>query len=322
MRRLCTLLLPLLAGLVLVHATPASAALKKVWVSNAGLDSASCGDVVVPCRTFQQAHDNLLPGGDIGVLTPGDYGNVLIKKSLTITNDGGGEAGVAVTLFAGLYIDAGPGGIVGLRGLIFEGHVGGGLGIQVFSASAVHIQNCVIRNYEAPGFGLLFEPNSNSRLFVQDTVISNNGSNATTGGIIIAPTGAASADVVLDRVRVENNVIGLRVDGSQSTGNGSHVVLRGSVVSGNVSDGIRAVTVAGKSPALILVERSSSVNNVGNGLVADGPHAVILLSDTTVSYNGTGVAAVNGGQLISYGNNRNNNNVASDGAATSFNGLF
>src|SRR5262249_19271539 len=146
MRRLCTLLLPLLAGLVLVHATPASAALKKVWVSNAGLDSASCGDVVVPCRTFQQAHDNLLPGGDIGVLTPGDYGNVLIKKSLTITNDGGGEAGVAVTLFAGLYIDAGPGGIVGLRGLIFEGHVGGGLGIQVFSASAVHIQNCVIRN--------------------------------------------------------------------------------------------------------------------------------------------------------------------------------
>src|SRR5262249_53665006 len=82
------------AAIALLHAAPAYA-VSKVWVSNAGVDGASCGAVTAPCRTFQKAHDNVPAGGEVGVLTPGDYqasNRLMILKSINITNDGSGEA--------------------------------------------------------------------------------------------------------------------------------------------------------------------------------------------------------------------------------------
>ena len=58
------------------------------------------------------------------------------------------------------------------------------------------------------------------------------------------------------------------------------------------------------------------VGNAGSGIDVDGPHAVVFLRDSLITRNGTGVSAVNGGQLISYGNNVNNNNVGAEGSAT------
>ena len=48
----------------------------------------------------------------------------------------------------------------------------------------------------------------------------------------------------------------------------------------------------------------------------DGPGATILLNDDTVTRNSVGIGAANGGQLISYGNNKVNNNIGPDGAPT------
>ena len=64
------------------------------------------------------------------------------------------------------------------------------------------------------------------------------------------------------------------------------------------------------------MERTSSLNNAGTGILADGPRATMLLNDNTVARNGAGISAVNGGQLISYGNNRVNNNLGADGVPT------
>ena len=311
----------------------AFAAPSRIWVSNTGQDSASCGAVTSPCATFQRAQDNVAAGGQIGVLTPGEYGHVFIGKAVSITNDGTGEASIAATADQqlGVWVIAGAGDIVSLRGLVIDGQGIGTFGIVVTSAVAVHIQNCVIRNFEgAPdGYGIAVIPGSfgtppitlgsNPQVFVSDTIIFNNGSGARTAGIAIQTASNATANVVLDRVHLENNVIGLRVDGSGSTGNGSHVILRDSVASGNAGDGILATSVTGHAPAFILVERTSSVNNAGTGLHADGPHATMLLDEDTVARNGVGLNAVNGGQLISYGNNRVNNNLGADGAPT---GIF
>src|SRR5262249_60722860 len=68
----------------LLQAVPARAA-TKVWVSNAGVDSPTCGALSSPCATFQRAHDNVTSGGDVGVLNPGDYGTVVIARSVSIT---------------------------------------------------------------------------------------------------------------------------------------------------------------------------------------------------------------------------------------------
>src|SRR5262249_42821882 len=123
-------------------------------------------------------------------------------------------------------------------------------------------------------------------------------------------------DVVLDRVHLENNVRGLWVDGTDSTGNGAHVIVRDSVVSGNAADGIIATSASGQAPAFLMVERTSSVNNAGAGILANGPRATMLLADDTIVRNGTGINAVNGGQVISYGSNKVNNNIGADGTAT------
>jgi len=90
-----------------------------------GNDGNSCG-FGAPCRNFQRAHNQTNDQGEITVLNPGDYGMVTVKKSISIVNDGGGEAGVQVsggTLGSpaiGITIDA-PNAYVNLRGLTIQG---------------------------------------------------------------------------------------------------------------------------------------------------------------------------------------------------------
>src|ERR1700704_3703982 len=116
-----------------VDAAPAQAAAPtKVWVANTGVDNASCGAVTAPCATFQQAHDNVAAGGDIGVLNAGDYRPINITKSVNITNDGAGETSILVPAnTAGVRIQAGIGDVVGLRGLVIDGQGIGQNGIQI-----------------------------------------------------------------------------------------------------------------------------------------------------------------------------------------------
>src|SRR5262249_33956399 len=147
----------------------------RVWVSSFGSDSSSCGGRTTPCATFAQAQANVAAGGEISVLTPGDFGALTINQSLSITNDGSGEAGIQVTSGNAIFISAGAGDIVGLRGLIVDGAGTGGFGITFLLGSALHVQNCVIRNFEgqATSTGLVFSPSGTSQLFMLDTIIYN-----------------------------------------------------------------------------------------------------------------------------------------------------
>ena len=138
-----------------VAATPALAFNQKSYVSSSGNDSNSCAGVFNACATLQAAHDKTAPGGDIGVLDPGNYGRLIINRAINITNDGAGTASILVPLGSnGITITAGAGDIVSLRGLVIDGQGVGATGIQVNQANAVHIQNCVIRNFEANGGGI------------------------------------------------------------------------------------------------------------------------------------------------------------------------
>src|SRR5262249_38078884 len=137
-------------------------------------------------------------------------------------------------------------------------------------------------------------------------------------GIMIDNIDGGGPRAVLDRVHLENNVNGLLILGSLFGGLGAHVIVRDSVISGNAAYGILALTVPDRAPAFAVVERSSLVNTRQNGILADGPGATLLLSDSTVARNGAGISTVNSGQVISYRNNRINNNIGPDGAPTGF----
>jgi len=325
------LFVPAVAGLVacLAIAAPAQAQFTKVWVSSFGQDSPPCGPATFPCRSLQRAHDKVAAGGEIGVVGPGDYGlptdpSLNIAKSVHITNDGAGEASILANGGGGIMVSAGVGDVISLRGLVIDGQINGTVGVTILEASAVHVQNCVIRNFESPSsaLGILLISAGNTELLVSDTIIFNNGNGAQTAGINIQPRASGNANVVLDRVHLENNVRGLWVEGDNgfNGSTGAHVIVRDSVVSGNAGDGILATSAPSQAQAFVVVTRTSSVNNGGTGIRASGPRATMLLDDNTVARNGVGLSATNSGQLISYGNNRVNNNIGPDGVPTGSDG--
>ena len=163
--------------------------------------------------------------------------------------------------------------------------------------------------------GIWFAPPSGvtASLYVTDSFINNNGLPASGGGIAIQPVGTGSARVMIERSRVEGNTYGIYAVGTGSTGV-IIVHVRDSVVANNVFDGIGAYTSAGHSTVSMTVDRSSSLLNGGNGILAQGPSAFVFLANSTVMSNVTGLNA-SGGNILSYQNNQLTGNVT-DGAPT------
>src|SRR5262249_49964834 len=153
------------------------------------------------------------------------------------------------------------GDVVGLRGLVLDGKGTALGGIDAQAVGSLHIQNCVIRNFEGVGgpFGVLMSVTSGTgAIFLSDTLIYNNGAGAGSGGVFLRSDGG-SINGVLDRVRLENNLVGLGVLSGFATG-GARVTVRDTTVVGNAGDGILAGT-NGTSSALVFVERTTAVNN-------------------------------------------------------------
>ena len=93
-----------------LHVVPAQAQLSRTAVSTTrGDDANNCG-LSTPCRTFQRAHDATNDQGEITVLDPGGYGSLNITKSISIVNDGVGEASILVSGGAtGITVNNGTG---------------------------------------------------------------------------------------------------------------------------------------------------------------------------------------------------------------------
>jgi hypothetical protein len=296
--------------------TPAQAQLR-TWVSSAG-GGLTCTRAA-PCNTFQLAHDANVSGGEINCVDAGDFTgtNLTISKSITI-DCGGAFGGV---LFRTVTVN-GAGIVVRLRNLSVAGGgpgigaAGGGTAINFINGAALYVENCVIDGWQVnAGQGIHFAPPDGvtAKLFVTDSVISNNGLAASGGGIAIAPAGSGSARVTIERTRVENNTYGIFAVGTGSSGV-IIVHVKDSVVSNNVVDGIGAYTSAGHSTVSMTVDRSSSLLNGGNGILAQGSPAFIFLANSTVMSNTTGLNA-SGGTIVSYQDNHLTGNVT-DGAPT------
>lgn len=122
------------------------------------------------------------------------------------------------------------------------------------------------------------------------------------GGILVAPTGSGSAQVVLDNVRLINNTNnGMQIFGPAS------VAVGNSTVSGSTNHGI---WVLGTSGAVSLnLDNSLVANNAQGGVFADGTGAQAWLWNSTISGSLQGIRASGKGAITSFGNNRIYNNT-------------
>jgi hypothetical protein len=296
--------LPLAALLALgLQPAPAQAQFSRTYVSAVnGHDANNCG-FGAPCRSFQRAHDQTNDQGEITVLDAAEYGIVTITKSISIVNDGGGEASIQVKFnFAGITINGGPGTYVNLRGITIQG-VGPGTGLQFNSGFSLTMENCVVRNLTHGG--IAFMPSGGGRLAVSNTLVADNGSD----GIFIGGSGTVLA--VLNRVEAYNN-----------SGDGFHVFPAGGTVNATVADsvaannslaGFRAETGISGSATVMLV-RSVASDNQLIGLFASGGTATLRVGQTVVTGNQRSWTLDSGAALKSYGDNKIDGNGDGDPA--------
>jgi len=157
------------------HVASAQAQYVRTCVSANGNDANTC-HCTQPCRTFQRAHDQTLSDGEVTVLDPGAYGPLTITKSISIVNDGVGEASIQVSGGGtGIIVNApNGGGYVNLRGITIQGvGFGGGTGLTFNTGFTLTMTNCVVRNHTGNGIELL--PNATSHIAISNTLATDNG---------------------------------------------------------------------------------------------------------------------------------------------------
>jgi len=294
-----------LTALILViicsfHVAPATAQTLRAWVAPGGNDANGC-TVSAPCQTFQGADQKVGSGGEIICLTGGSYGPLTITKSLTIDCEApGGNAVYGTGGQGSFYIVTAATDRVILRGLGFDSadrELSGGLLTFAGSGTLVLDHVKINGNNGNGAHGIVFKPNGAARLIVSDSTFTGAGEGASGAGLLVQPASGGSAQVMLERVKVEANIFGIAADGSSSTA-GINMTIADSVIASNVNDGIVATTTSGHAPIGVMVKNTKSANN-GYGIRAIGSNVTVRVDGSTITGNGTGVAAVSGGALLS-----------------------
>jgi len=299
-------LVALAAALItIVQAAPAQALLSRTCVSAAkGNDvnaSNSC-DCSTPCRSFQVAHDNTSDQGEVMVLDAGGYGALTITKSISIANDGAGEASMLVSGGgAGITVNASNAtGYVNLRGITIQGVSGGtSTGLRFNSGVALTVSNCVIRNHT--GNGIEFLSTASSQLSVSNTLVSDNGGN----GILLQPAVAGTVKAAFNRVESYNN----SKAGFSANANGANLTIKAaaveSVAANNGGAGF-ASSVLGSNTSNInfFVIRSVASNNASGILSSTLILSTIWVGNSVITENTVGFdIPIGQGTIKSYGDN-------------------
>jgi Right handed beta helix region len=238
--------------LVPLAVAPAHAQATRTWVSGVGNDADPCSRTA-PCKTFAGAISKTAASGEINCLDPGGFGGVTITKSITISCEGV-TAGVLATLgSSGVIVNAAAADVVYLKGLDFEGVNTGFHGIRFLAGSALFVDSCVIRDFNAVnGLGIAFTPSTNASMTIVNSIVHRNTNG---GGIQVAPTGAGIAKVNLNNVTIAKNNVGIAAIGTLANTN---VQIDNSTISANLSTGVLA-----SGGATIRIGRSAIVNNAG-----------------------------------------------------------
>jgi hypothetical protein len=300
-----------------VSATPASAQATRTWVSGVGDDANPCSRTA-PCKTFAGAISKTAAGGEINCLDPGGFGAVTITKSITI--DCTGTFGsILASSTTGVLVN-GANIVVVLRGLSINGGTPafpGVNGIRFIQGTSLIVQDCLIQNFGSAspnGFGIKFEPGNLAELYVTNTLIDNNGTAASGGGILIQPTGVnGGARVQIDNVRLQRNPrAGLRIDTANNASTASVFVSIANSQVSHSTTGIAILTPVGGAAARLMVDRTMITDNT-TGMDGNGNFSRTFVSNSTIYRNTTGLLIQFGAQISSFGNNvliENNTNGA------------
>jgi hypothetical protein len=304
-----------LLGSVLGFAIPLLTAVSaqaqtRTWVSGVGDDLNPCSRTA-PCKTFAGAISKTSAGGEINCLDPNGAGAVTITKSISIVCDYT-EGGILAAGTNGIIVNAPAGSIVTLKGLDVECFGTGLNGIEMINVGVVlHIHKVQVRNCRgASGNGIRIVPSSSSaEVYIADSYITDNGSSATTAGILVNPSSTASVIVTVNRTQLENNTAGIIASSAAGSTGTIKGTVRDSLVAGSTNNGI--TTSSNGASVNLMVDNTSVVGN-SFGLVASGSGAGQLVGRSSLTANTTAVSATAPASILSYGDNLVNGNTGGE----------
>jgi Right handed beta helix region len=150
---------------------------------------------------------------------------------------------------------------------------------------------------------ILAQPTSASTLIVKNSVFDTGGA-----GVSIKPGTGGSLSARFDHVTIAGNGGGIKID----TSNGPVTVdITDSEISSNAGNGLNAVGGAG-GPAMFSISRSVIAKNGAAGVQVNGATAAVMIDTTLLDSNASGATTIiNGGHILTYGNNRIVGNVGS-----------
>jgi hypothetical protein len=270
----------LVLALIILGAVAAQAQATRTWVSGVGDDVNPCSRTA-PCKTFAGAISKTADGGEIDALDPGGYGAVTITKGITI--DGAGtNASILHSATNGVVINAATDKIIILRNLSING-AGTTLGlngIRYLAGRRLVVQNVILERVS--GNGIDAQLTNNGNVDLDDvTVVSAAGVGAnfqtTTGAIF----------VTVNNCKFYGNGTGIKA------AQNSHVTVRNSVVSGNMSasspsgNGIQ-VAPNGTGSVSVLLE-NNSVSGCAEGVLVttSGGSGVSVFISNNQLFNNT-----------------------------------
>jgi hypothetical protein len=307
------------AALFFIHST-AYAQASRTWVSGVGDDANPCSRTA-PCKTFAGAISKTVAGGEIDTLDPGGFGAVTITKAITIQSDESKNGGILASGVNGIVVQAGANDIVTIRGLMFNGigsstYPAGLNGIKFLSGAALHVEHCYISGFNgSSGFGILMAPSSGtSRLFVDDTIINDNGDGTNGGGIGLQPTSTGVVYAEIDNVHVSNNKgFGIRV------ADNGFATIKNSNINGNKKSGVAAIGSSNFADVFVggsvLSDDGWDIATSEGAVLASGTKAFVHLSDNMIYNNVYGLRKVSSGRIYSFANNKLLGNTT-DGTVT------
>ena len=156
------------------------------------------------------------------------------------------------------------------------------------------LENCVVEASITTALDI--EPTGALNLVIRNSRISNNAS-----GILLKPAAGGSIKATLDHVVITGNSGGgIKSD---STNGIVNLDITDSEISNNAANGINLVGSANQD--MLNLSRTVIAKNTLTGLQTNGASAAALVETTLFDTNASGATAVvNGGRILTYGNNR------------------
>jgi hypothetical protein len=256
-------------------------------VSGVGDDANPCSRTA-PCKTFAGAISKTAAGGEISVLDPGGFGAVTITKAITINGDGT-LAGILAAGTNGVIVNAGVNDVVVLRNLSING-VGTGLrGIRFLAGRTLRVEKCSISGFTAHGIDVVHGSTTTpGELVVIDTTFTRIGSVAVR---VDNTAGAVAPRATLENVNISRALIGFDV---LKSGVGT--------ISRSVISDVTNQAVVAENTAVINVTDTVLSRN-GTGISAFNSGATVRLSNSSIFSNTTGVSIAVGGTGDTFANN-------------------